>query len=330
MNTALLLSHLLFAAFPEDGKHFAITVVDEETGRGVPLVELRTVNDVRLRHRQQRRRRVPRAGPDGPRRVLPRQQPRLRVPQGRLRLSRQGAARRRPAAAPTLQDQAAQHRRAALPRHRRRHLSRQRAARRPRSADQGAAAQRPGARLRQRASTPSIAARSTGSGATPTGPLSARQLPRARRHVARCPASGGLDPDVRRRSRLLRRRPRASPSQTVQMPGTGPTWIDGAGRRWPTSRAASGCSPRYVKVEPPLKVYARGLAVFDDDKREVRARRATFDMKAAAAFPTGHAFRARRGRRRVRLLRASVSADRASGRRGVVPAHRTTTRRSPA
>src|SRR5262249_42584811 len=33
---------------PTGGKCFKITVVDEETGRGVPLVELRTVNDIRL------------------------------------------------------------------------------------------------------------------------------------------------------------------------------------------------------------------------------------------------------------------------------------------
>src|SRR5262245_3426371 len=35
------------AAEPTGVKYFKITVVDEETGRGVPLVELRTVNDIR-------------------------------------------------------------------------------------------------------------------------------------------------------------------------------------------------------------------------------------------------------------------------------------------
>src|SRR6516165_9533183 len=33
---------------PQSGKHFKITVVDDQTGRGVPLVELRTVNGIRL------------------------------------------------------------------------------------------------------------------------------------------------------------------------------------------------------------------------------------------------------------------------------------------
>ena len=48
----LLLSSLVLAALPaevhaEDGKCFAIKVIDRATGRGVPLVELRTVNEVR-------------------------------------------------------------------------------------------------------------------------------------------------------------------------------------------------------------------------------------------------------------------------------------------
>lgn len=35
------------AAAPEPGKYFAITVVDDETGRGVPLVELKTTSNIR-------------------------------------------------------------------------------------------------------------------------------------------------------------------------------------------------------------------------------------------------------------------------------------------
>jgi len=46
---ALSLVALLLAADPAvyTGKHFGISVVDEQTARGVPLVELRTVNNVR-------------------------------------------------------------------------------------------------------------------------------------------------------------------------------------------------------------------------------------------------------------------------------------------
>lgn len=44
----LLLSGLtLYAADPPGNKYFKITVVDDQTGRGVPLVELRTVNQIR-------------------------------------------------------------------------------------------------------------------------------------------------------------------------------------------------------------------------------------------------------------------------------------------
>ena len=41
---------LLCAALVAGGpaRPFAITVVDDQTGRGVPLVELRTVNGIRL------------------------------------------------------------------------------------------------------------------------------------------------------------------------------------------------------------------------------------------------------------------------------------------
>jgi hypothetical protein len=50
LHHTVLCSTLLFAAepTPDRGRYFQITVVDDQTGRGVPLVELRTVNDVRL------------------------------------------------------------------------------------------------------------------------------------------------------------------------------------------------------------------------------------------------------------------------------------------
>lgn len=48
MHAALLLA-LTFAAEPDDAKrYFTIAIVDEQTGRGVPLVELRTVNNLRF------------------------------------------------------------------------------------------------------------------------------------------------------------------------------------------------------------------------------------------------------------------------------------------
>ena len=91
--TAVLLLALSRAADPalHAGKYFKITVVDEQTGRGVPLVELRTVNDIRLLTDSNGVVGLLRAGADGPDRLLPRHQPWLRVPQGRLRLPRPGA-----------------------------------------------------------------------------------------------------------------------------------------------------------------------------------------------------------------------------------------------
>jgi hypothetical protein len=44
----------------------------------------------------------------------------------------------------------------------------------------------------------------------------------------------------------------------------------------------------YIKIEPPLKIYARGLAVWDDDGAKFK-HLANVDMKAPA-FPAGHSF----------------------------------------
>src|ERR1019366_3242299 len=45
----------------------------------------------------------------------------------------------------------------------------------------------------------------------------------------------------------------------------------------------------YIKIEPPLKIYAQGLAVFEED-RQVFKHLITVDMNAPA-FARGHAFR---------------------------------------
>ena len=56
---------------------FRIEVVDDETGRGVPLVELRTVNQIRFVTDSNGIVGVRRAGPHGPEGLLSRQEPRL-------------------------------------------------------------------------------------------------------------------------------------------------------------------------------------------------------------------------------------------------------------
>ncbi len=80
LTMLLLLSFVSTGAAPSDtSDYFKIAVVDEETGRGVPLVELKTTNGCPLLHRQQWHPRFLRAGLDGQGSLLLRQKPRLRV-----------------------------------------------------------------------------------------------------------------------------------------------------------------------------------------------------------------------------------------------------------
>ena len=158
--------------------------------------------------------------------LLPRQEPRLRVPQGRVRLPRQGA--RDPAGGLG-------------------HARRSSGSTSPsgstaspaggsiatavltggRAPIARAGAERPGARLGQRASTPSTGARSTGSGATPTGPgypLGNFHVPGA---TSELPGRRRARPRRRGRPDLLRRRRRLRPADRARCPATGPTWIGG-------------------------------------------------------------------------------------------------------
>ena len=48
VTVPLILLTLAADPVPQQGEYFKISVVDEQTGRGVPLVELRTVNSIRL------------------------------------------------------------------------------------------------------------------------------------------------------------------------------------------------------------------------------------------------------------------------------------------
>lgn len=101
------------------------------------------------------------------------------------------------------------------------------------------------------------------------------------------PARGGLDPEAGIDLAYFVDA-KGFARETAHMPGKGPTWLtalvplkDGDGRE--------RLYASYVKVEEPLKVYARGLAVFDDDKEQFEPL-AEVDMKARV-FPSGHAFR---------------------------------------
>ena len=118
----------------------------------------------------------------------------------------------------------------------------------------------------------------------PGHPLGNFQVPGA---TSALPSRGGLDPALGVDLTYFLD-PKGFVKATARMPGKGPTWLtalvplkDGEGRE--------RLYGSFVKVEPPLTVYARGLAVFDDDKQEFE-NLAEVDLKAPA-FPSGHAFR---------------------------------------
>jgi hypothetical protein len=118
----------------------------------------------------------------------------------------------------------------------------------------------------------------------PSYPLGNFHVPGA---VSALPKSGGLDPAVGVNLRYFVD-DKGFARETARMPGTGPTWLtavvplkdkDGRERLFAS----------YVKVEAPLKIYARGLAVFDDANERFE-KLCDVDMKLPV-FPSGHAFR---------------------------------------
>ncbi|MBI2808203.1 MAG: hypothetical protein HYX68_24725 [Planctomycetes bacterium] len=118
----------------------------------------------------------------------------------------------------------------------------------------------------------------------PSYPLGNFHVPGA---TSLLPGKGGLDPDVGVNLDYFVDA-RGFAKETMRFPGKGPTWMttlvpladDGNRERLHAS---------YVKVQPPLTIYARGLAVWDDDKKGFKPV-AGVDMKAPI-FPMGHAFR---------------------------------------
>ncbi|MCA9018188.1 MAG: hypothetical protein KDA77_22895, partial [Planctomycetaceae bacterium] len=73
--------------------------------------------------------------------------------------------------------------------------------------------------------------------------------------------------------------------KTCNMPGKGPTWIDGL----VTLKDDSGAErlfAKYVKVEAPLTVYERGLVEFNDELKQFEKRK-VFDFDAPL-YPVGH------------------------------------------
>ncbi|MBI2824655.1 MAG: hypothetical protein HYX69_08220 [Planctomycetia bacterium] len=117
----------------------------------------------------------------------------------------------------------------------------------------------------------------------PRYPLGNFQVPGA---TSRLPADGGLDPSAGVELAYFVD-DEGFAKRTCEMPGDGPTWIDGLS----VVKNAAGEAEMYaayVKVRGFLNVYKRGLARFDDS-REQFVHVAEFDMDAPV-HPHGHTF----------------------------------------
>ena len=100
------------------------------------------------------------------------------------------------------------------------------------------------------------------------------------------PAAGGLDPAVGVDLTYYLDE-KGFAKATAELPGKGPTWMvalealpDGDRERLYAA---------FTKIEAPLRVYAQYLAVWDDDKQRFE-KIGDVDLKAPI-FPTGHSFR---------------------------------------
>jgi hypothetical protein len=122
----------------------------------------------------------------------------------------------------------------------------------------------------------------------PAYPLGNFQAPGA---TSELPASGGLDPrrgvDL---SYILDEQGRARP--TAPMSGDGPTWLSGLAAL-PDDAGKERLVASYVKIRPPMNTYRRGLMEFDDAAGQFKP---VADVPLdAPLFPNGNALRHRAG-----------------------------------
>ncbi len=115
----------------------------------------------------------------------------------------------------------------------------------------------------------------------PNYPLGIFNVPGA---VSELPERGGLEPG---RGVALNyfTDENGAVRDTCRMPGKGPTWIDGL-LVVTDEQEHERMFAKYVKVEPPLTVYERGLAEFDADAGQFR--QALVFPKESELYPAGH------------------------------------------
>jgi hypothetical protein len=118
----------------------------------------------------------------------------------------------------------------------------------------------------------------------PSYPLGNFHVPGA---TSEPPGKGGLVPDAGVDLTYFKD-DKGFAKKTCEMPGDGPTWLTSL-VVLPDAKGRERMYGSFVKVEPPLKIYARGLVVWNDDKERFEKLR-DVDMKLPA-FPGGHALR---------------------------------------
>ena len=100
------------------------------------------------------------------------------------------------------------------------------------------------------------------------------------------PGQGGLDPGLGVNLTYAVGK-NGFAKEAAKMPGKGPTWIDGL-VVLPDKNQRPRLLAQYVKIKSPLTVYERGVVQFNDERQQF-GHRATFP-KAVLLYPHGHPF----------------------------------------
>jgi hypothetical protein len=122
----------------------------------------------------------------------------------------------------------------------------------------------------------------------PSYPLGNYHVPGA---TSELPGKGGLDPSHGVDLTYFVDE-KGFAKKTCEMAGKGPTWVETL-VSLPDRDGRERLLAEFVKIEPPLKVYARGLAAWDDERQQFEKLR-DFPLNSPAV-PRGQAFRWRDG-----------------------------------